>query len=293
MRRTTARAVAIGAAAFVLAGSAALVTPGVAGSATRTAETGETRKVPCGSTVTVAPGDRVVGVTALGLTVDLGVVTDGIGSLLSGLCRITVEVVDTAVKPVPVAGEAAADAVDGAVSGVTDAVGGVVGKVAGATPGTEQQPAPANPGPGEPAPAPASPSGGQSRPQAMPEPNSPVLGGSTTPGLTWTLPSFGTGFASMRDYSGIPMTTTALFSPSPGVRYGGQIPGYSPEFGVLTDPGPGPRGEVRSAGRADALPGDTDEGSEDTGMVVILAVLALSGVTAALVRTWVLRHAIT
>ncbi|MCA1655097.1 MAG: hypothetical protein LC635_01210 [Pseudonocardiaceae bacterium] len=92
----------------------------------------------------------------------------------------------------------------------------------------------------------------------------------------------------MADYSAIPFARAGLFAPSPGVRYGGGVPGYSPEFGILGTDTP-PHDGVSVAGRAEAL--NPPDGRR-IAFPVLLAVLALSGVTAALVRTWVLRRAV-
>lgn len=294
MRRSTGRVAAMGTAAFVLAGTAALAAPGVA--------TAETKTVPCGSTVTAAPGDHIRGVTLLGLTLDLGIVTEGISSLLNGVCRVTVNVVDTAVAPVPGVGQPAASAVNGAVEGVTgtanDAVGTVTGALSSAG-GTDpapqhppQQPAPQQPGT-RPAPA-GSPGAAPERQGGIPAPNSPVLGGSALPGAAWL--GYSTAWAPMRDYTGLPMATPGLFSMSPGVRYGGQIPGYSPQFGLLGEDSRNAAGGddgVRNAGQADALPVGSGGIADAPALPMLLAVLTLSGVTAALVRTWVLRRATT
>lgn len=84
-----------------------------------------------------------------------------------------------------------------------------------------------------------------------------------------------------RDYGAIPVATAGRFVPSPEARYG-SVPGYSPEFGLL-----GRDGAIDTAGDARALPVD----SGLVAMPVLMAVLALSLVTGALVRTWVLRSA--
>ncbi|SFP84342.1 hypothetical protein SAMN05421810_103583 [Amycolatopsis arida] len=281
------RTAAVGAAAFVLAGSAALAMPGTA--------VAETKHVPCGGSVTANPGDRVYGTTPLlGLPLDLGVVTEAtsvltgtINALLGQVCRVTVTVVDTVVKPVPVVGEPAASAINQGVSGAT----GAAGNITGGSPPQRSGPEPAPESPGdEPGRTGGGPPGRESgAPPPVPESNSPVVGGAALPGFTYLPTSFGSGYAAMRNYSGIPIATAGLFAPSPGVRYGGQVPGYAPEFGILGAADAPPDDGVRNAGRAEALPGG---GSGDRGnLPMLLAVLALSGVSAALVRTWVLRKA--
>jgi hypothetical protein len=295
---TRARRAAVTAtAAFVLAGSAALALPATAG-----AETIEAR---CGDTVTAKPGDKID--TPFGLHT----VTDGLTSLvdglLGGLCKVTVKVVDTAVAPVPGVGEPAADALGDAVGGTTRGLGDTAKDLGRALTGGEPAPgnkpaapggAPQSPPPEQgPAPAPRSPAAPAT---GFPAANSPVLAGTGSAPLYTALPSdFATGWAPMRDYGNLPVAAPGLYTPSPGVRYGGQIPGYAPGFGILGANGSdGSNGRpqapgVQNAGQAQALP--VDDGSTGSGaasLPVLLAVLALSGVTAALVRTWVLRKAV-
>jgi hypothetical protein len=57
------------------------------------------------------------------------------------------------------------------------------------------------------------------------------------------------------------------------------------------DNGGAANSDVQNAGRAEALPiGGSSAG--DVGLPMLLAVLALSGVSAGLARTWVLRRAV-
>jgi hypothetical protein len=88
-------------------------------------------------------------------------------------------------------------------------------------------------------------------------------------------------------YTNLPFAVPGDFAPSPGVLYGGNVSGYAPQVGSLTGISPSADG-VQTAGRAQALPGS----GSGTGVAapVLIAVLALAGVTAALVRTWVLRR---
>ncbi|MFJ8910718.1 hypothetical protein [Amycolatopsis sp. NPDC102389] len=289
MRERTRRATALGASAFILAGSAALAMPGQAAAA-------ETKTAPCGGSVTAKPGDKILGTTPLlGIPLNLGqagsvsgVLTGTINALLGTVCKVTVTIVNTVVAPVPVVGAPAAEALNGAVSGTTQALTGG-GKPA---PGTQPQPgkpAPGTPGSGGPQTGgPGAPAQGGA-PAGIPAANSPLLPGTFTPnfgGLPW---SINTGYAPMRDYSSIPMATAGLFSPSPGLRYGGQIPGYAPQFGVATE-NQGGNPDVQNAGQAEALPSVSDGFTQDGKLPLLIAVLALSGVSAGLVRTWVLRR---
>ncbi|MGW4208086.1 hypothetical protein ACWEIJ_08855 [Lentzea sp. NPDC004789] len=82
-------------------------------------------------------------------------------------------------------------------------------------------------------------------------------------------------------YGSLPFAMPGLYSPSPGVRYGSQVPRASNGTGLDTD-------QVLAAGRATALPRLGGPGG--VGLPVLLAVLMLALVTGALVRTWVLRR---
>ncbi|WP_158879574.1 hypothetical protein [Amycolatopsis anabasis] len=295
MQGRTRRATAVGAAAFVLAGSAALAAPGTAEA---TVITGS-----CGSTITGKPGDaiRVDPSSLLGLpkgtlpALDLGFISLGtktlskaipiVGSVLTKICSVTVTGVNTAASPVESGASAVNQAVTNGAKAFGDAVGGAL------KPGGSSQKPPANGSPQTPPGNGTNTPGGQVGGPApgghLPESTSPVLGGD--PASFGILPaSFGGGWAGMRDYSGLPYATAGLFAPSPGVRYGGQIPGYAPEFGILGQDGKQSAGNpgIQNAGNAEALPGGAGDG---VGFPVLLAVLALSGVSAALVRTWVLR----
>ncbi|MFI6029110.1 hypothetical protein [Amycolatopsis magusensis] len=289
MQRRIQRTAAVGAATFLLAGSAAIATPATASAA-------DTKKVPCGSSITAKPGDTILATTPLlGIPLNLGVVgqatkvlTGVVDGLLGGLCKVTVQVIDTVVAPVPGVGAPLADAtkgvVDGVHSGTVGALGGSRQDSPESKPGSPQTPPGSSPGTGG---APQTGPGGAVTP--IPQSNSEVLGGSV-PAFANLPTNFSTGFAPMRDYSTIPLASPGIYRPSPGVRYGGQIPGYAPEFGILgADGQPQSPDGVRNAGGAEALASDSGGFSEGTGLPVLIAVLALSGVTAALVRTWVLR----
>ncbi|MEV6827498.1 hypothetical protein [Amycolatopsis sp. NPDC051102] len=296
MQDRTRRATAVGAAAVVLAGSAVLGMPGTASADTKT--------VPCGSTVSAQPGDHIQG-SLLGLPlIDLGIVTQAttvltttVSGLLNTVCKVTVNVVNTVVSPVPVVGAPAASAINqgvqsvtsGAQQGLTAVSGG--GKQSSPQPGTggnpQQQP-PAQGGPGGAPQQGGTPAGAT----PIPDANSPLLPGfSSTPvfgGFPFTL---GTGYAPMRDYSGIPFATAGLFTPSPAIRYGSQIPGYAPQYGLTGPAGPSDGNSgIQTAGQAEALPSASDGFTNGSNLPLLIAVLALSGVSAGLVRTWVLRR---
>ncbi|WP_328446831.1 hypothetical protein [Amycolatopsis sp. NBC_00438] len=98
------------------------------------------------------------------------------------------------------------------------------------------------------------------------------------------------GTAPMRDYGGIP-TATAGTAVAPGVRYpaNGTLPGdaSAPQAGTGDQTGQG--ADIRDAGNAQSL--SSPLGSNDVQLPMLLAVIVLAGVTAGLVRTWVLRRA--
>jgi hypothetical protein len=273
----------------VLAGSAVLGLPGTASAETITAK--------CGDTVTAKPGDVIS--TPFGLKTVTDGLTSLVGGLLGGLCQVTVKIVDTVVAPVPVVGGPAASTLNSTVAGTTNGITKATGDV-GRTLSGGGQPAPQQPPSGGGQQKPPATGGTGGAPQGgtpagqspIPEANSPLLPGFSGTPLFGGFPfSVGTGYAPMRDYSGIPFATAGLFTPSPAIRYGSQIPGYAPQYGLT-----GPDGNatdnsgVQTAGRAEALPSASDGFTNGSNLPLLIAVLALSGVSAGLVRTWVLRR---
>jgi hypothetical protein len=190
----------------------------------------------------------------------LSTVTASVQSTLTSVCGVTVTGVNTVAAPVQEGAKSVADASQ-------QATGGLV-------PGGAPLPG------GKPGPAPGGGAPAQSPPPAGA--NQPVLGGAYG-GADLSRYLWG-GRAPMTDYGSIPFASAGLFSASPGVRYGGTISGYTPQFGIL---GPDAQDGVRVAGNAEAL---RPTGGNRVAFPVLLAVFALSGVTAALVRTWVLRR---
>lgn len=120
-------------------------------------------------------------------------------------------------------------------------------------------------------------------------PTSPP-GGAQPPGSTPGAPSDTPGFRFERggpplyDFSRAPYGVSDRFgaAAAPAFRFGQKVPGYAPQFGVLDE-------AVTNAGDARALPAG---GSGAVALPVLLAVLMLSAVAGALVRTWVLRRAV-
>jgi hypothetical protein len=159
----------------------------------------------------------------------------------------------------------------------------------GSTPGGGGTPAAAGgPGGGGAPTRQGSPSGGSGG--GPPASNSPVLGGlpSGLGDLTSTfgpgaLLDYGLAESPLARYAGIP------FDPAPGVKYGGDVPGYAPTYGQLGQGNGTPPDGVQTAGQAVAYDPGGGLGN-GMGLPMLLAVLALAGVTAALVRTWVSRR---
>src|SRR6266536_2303927 len=195
----------------------------------------------------------------------LSTVVGTVQTQLTALCGVTVTGANAAAAPVQDGAKAVGDASEAAVGQILPGASGSTGGKPG-SPGS-------NPG--------TTPAGGS------PAPLQPVLGGLSSLGLQLYGPGFWDfGRSPMADYSNNPSARPGLWAPSPGVRYGGAVPGYSPEFGIVGDTPPDDG--VSVAGRAEALSPPVGQRVE---FPVLLAVLALSGVTAALVRTWVLRKA--
>ncbi|MBB2933175.1 hypothetical protein FHX82_000195 [Amycolatopsis bartoniae] len=111
--------------------------------------------------------------------------------------------------------------------------------------------------------------------------------GTTAPGTT--LPGTGTATAPMRDYGNIPAAVPGVgIAVSPGTRYPSSAPVAGlPTPELLGGSASGGQNDVRNTGNADALASDTS--SNTVQLPMLLAVVALAGVSAALVRTWVLR----
>lgn len=113
--------------------------------------------------------------------------------------------------------------------------------------------------------------------------------GGTMPVPSTTLPgTISMATAPPRDYGNIPAAVPGV-AVSPGARYptSASVAGLpTPEIGVLGGSASG-QTEVRNTGEADALAAAPS--SNTVQLPTLLAVVALAGVSAALVRTWVLR----
>jgi hypothetical protein len=179
------------------------------------------------------------------------------------------------------------------VTGVNAAAGQVQGGAAAAA-GAIQQGTSALLPPGGKGPSAGQP-GGQSPPASQPGgsaqggPGYQAVGGYSPGGAplyNFGGGQFGLGRSAPFDYGDLPFAIPGYWAPSPGLLYGGQVPGYAPELGTL---GPQQDDVQSTAGGVQALnPGRNDN---RVGAPVLLAVVLLSCVTAALVRRWVLTRA--
>jgi uncharacterized membrane protein YgcG len=214
----------------------------------------------------------------------IGAITGSVQSTLASMCQVTVDGVNAVATPVQ-QGAAGVDTASQQAqqqlglapkSGGTSGGGGTQqsggGGGAGSNGGTSQ----------------SGGSGGSGPPQS----NSPVIGGLPA-GLSngplfagGTLLDYGLAASPLSRYAGIPFAAPGLFDPSPGTQYGSSVPGYSASSGSLGQDG---TGDVRTAGHAEALGAGTGPLGNGVGLPMLLAVLMLAAVTAALVRTWVLR----
>ncbi|MCC8251146.1 hypothetical protein [Saccharothrix luteola] len=203
--------------------------------------------------------------------------SNGVRAELTKLCGVTVQGVNAAAAPVQDGSKALADASQQAT--------GQLPGLPGDKPSPNQPPQTGQPG--------ANP--GTSNPGAAPNEqqpaNSPVggVGGGLDVPLYGSNPWGGNfGRVPLFSYGALPFAVPGQYAPSPGVRYGGGVSGYRPGYGV---PNADDSDGVQTAGRAQALPGSGRMGG-GVAAPVLLAVLLLSCVTGALVRTWVLRRAV-
>ncbi|MDX8144192.1 hypothetical protein SK854_18900 [Lentzea sp. BCCO 10_0061] len=187
----------------------------------------------------------------------LGTLDKTVRATLTQGCQVTVVAVNQVVAPVQDGSKAIADASQQAV---------------GAIPG-----APKPPGQ-QPSPQPGTPPG-----QPGTQPGVPGVGAGAPSNRDFSLYPIGSNFGRVPlfSYGSLPFAMPGLYSPSPGVRYGSQVPRASNGTGVQGD-------SVQAAGRATALPRLSGPGG--VGAPVLVAVLLLALVTGALVRTWVLRR---
>jgi hypothetical protein len=204
---------------------------------------------------------------------------NGVRAELTKLCGVTVQGVNAAAAPVQDGSRALADASEQ----VTGQLPGLPGLPAG-QPSPNQPPQTGQPGgtpgTGNPGSNPVGQTPGSSPVGGVGGLDLPLYGSNPWGGNFGRVPLFG--------YGSLPFAVPGRYAPSPGVRYGGGVSGYRPGYGV---PGDDDSDGVQTAGRAQALPGSGRMGG-GVAAPVLLAVLLLSCVTGALVRTWVLRRAV-
>lgn len=188
----------------------------------------------------------------------LGTLDKTVRATLTGGCKVTVVGVNQVAAPIQDTSKGLADASQQAV---------------GAVPGAPKPPAQ------QPQPQPGTNPGTQPGTQ----PGVPGVGAGAPSNRDFSLYPIGSNFGRVPlfSYGSLPFAMPGLYSPSPGVRYGSQVPRASSGTGVEGD-------SVQAAGRATALPRLSGPGG--VGAPVLVAVLMLALVTGALVRTWVLRR---
>lgn len=217
----------------------------------------------------------------------LNLLISNVESTLTSMCQIGMTGLNAVAAPVQNGTASIANASQQAAQSL-----GIAPKSGGA-PGTGGTPGQAG-NPGTPGQQQGGGNGGTS--SGMPSSNSPVLGGLPFNGSgsslfsTGNLADFGLAESPLARYAGIPFASAGLFDPSPGVKYGGDVSGYAPGFGVLGQNSTPPPDGVQTAGQAEALGPAGGALAGGVGLPMLLAVLMLAGVTAALVRTWVLRR---
>ncbi|UZJ24724.1 hypothetical protein RHODO2019_16675 [Rhodococcus antarcticus] len=264
--------------------------------------------------VSVAPGSSVQLVIALPIlgTVNVGdpqtvsgsgaqtlqgTLTSGFGGVVKNLCEaavtiqsavplppVTVPALPTVLPPVnlqvpalpqlPAAGGAAAPA---------------VGSGAGATPQGGSSPQAGG------TPQGGSPAAAGSVPGASPTYTGSVdraqMGDLLSQVTTSTATQYSFGRVPLYSYAGTPYAVAggAGRGLSPSALYGSSVPGYAPQFGILGSDGTaGPADGVARASQVESLGAASTPGT--VGIATLLAVLLLSGTSATLVRTVVLRR---
>ena len=218
----------------------------------------------------------------------IGTLVTSVQSTLTSMCQVGMTGLNQAAAPVQ---DGTASIAQGSQQAQQSL--GIVPKTGG-SPGTGGTPGQTGTPPGSPGQQSGGTGGGST--SGLPSANSPVLGGLPFTGSgdslfsNGNLASFGLAESPLARYAGIPFASAGLFDPSPGVKYGGDVNGYAPGFGVLgQNDTPAPDG-VQTAGQAEALGPAAGALANGVGLPMLLAVLMLAGVTAALVRTWVLRR---
>jgi hypothetical protein len=247
--------------------------------------------IPAGGTSTITGAQVVTAVDgALNSVPLLGPLVGGlIGQVQQALtkgCDITVQAVNAVVAPAQSAVASVATAAQQVGSQAAQslglapksgAAGGTPGKTGGGTGGSTGPSSQSATGSLQGAPSPASsdiPVAGSALWQSMFGPQ---------------LLSYGPGESPWARYTGIPFATAGLFAPYSGLLTSG-VPGYAPASSLLGSQDSSVPPDLYTAGHAEALRGGGF--TNGVGLPMLLAVLALAGVTAGLVRTWALRRTV-
>ncbi|MPZ64228.1 MAG: hypothetical protein GEU83_01430 [Pseudonocardiaceae bacterium] len=202
-------------------------------------------------------------------------VTSALGGVLGPLapaCTLTLEAVEQVTEPVTKAAEP-----------VVEAAEGVTGPLPGSSEPQPERPAPGSNGPTAESNGPAA-----NRPVPAPAPQlGPFMPANFDVGpMQQGVYDFSS--LSLYDYGQLFSANAGEFGslPNSNLFGGSDLFGQSPRFGILGSDRGGAAEDVAAAGRAEALPA---QGADRVALPVLVAVLMLAGVTAALVRSWVVR----
>lgn len=312
MSNAKRRLVSVSAATLLLTGSSLFATTGIASADTLTTK--------CGGTVTAHAGDTVKAKSLLGL-IDLGTVsgsgTDTLSKTVSGLasslCKVTVNIVGTASKTVDDTVKTGSKTVNSVTKSATDTVKKATDTAKDAANSLSgSHDSSGGSGSDDSKQSKSGSDKSSSAPKSDSKDAKSTSKDAKTPSLARPIGSansapFGSsvpGFSSV-PFGSLPTSSSfksapykeLSFAPTPSaaLRYGGHFKQYQPKFGSLAPensgvpslPTPTSNDTVNNAGQAETLP-FSDSG---IGLPVLLAVIALAGVSAGLVRTWVLQKA--
>lgn len=237
--------------------------------------------------VTVTEGERVqlvLDVPVLGIRVNVGpaqtattpgeqvlsATVTGVVGLVGQLCKAVVQVQTAVTSAVPLPPLPQLPSAPPLLPTQSVQVPLPGAEVSVQTGGTGSAPGTGNPAPNQPgAPPPATGSDAPSNDTA-----------GAPSGLAPTY-RFDAGRIPLYDFSSAPYGVSTRFgaAAAPAFRFGQRVPGYAPQFGILGGE------DVTTAGQVQTLP---LHGPTAVGLPVLLAVLMLSTVSGALVRTWTL-----
>ncbi|MCD2193098.1 hypothetical protein LQ327_06810 [Actinomycetospora endophytica] len=270
------RLVSVAAAGGVITGSL-LFGAGVASAAPTPTAGGQVVPAACGTTVAAQPGDTVQVKPLLGLPFNVPIGSaagpfQSITQTIAGsLCQVQVQLVQPVTTRVAAAAPQLAPVAGAVEKGSRTALGG---------------PAPASPAPAAQAPAPAA-AAPQSAPIAPVAPTalSPTALAASAPAFAPSFNTLPSSFLGAAAPSSAPSGLASSYDA--GQLFGSAFPGL--KAGAPAYLGYDPASAVTTASQVQALP--VDGMSKGMGVPVMLAVLALAGVAAFVVRSMVLRRA--